>query len=177
MRAACLSLAGAFAVGCVSVGPSPQRTGELRDVVQTEDGLVLRTTPDYAIKGGLAKPLDESFADMLIAYEKLGIQTTTNDSGAHTVGNMQVTALHRLNGEDLSRYFECGRDGLGTPRADRYRITFTVISTLSKDGPNATKVETLVTARGTDPGGNGSDVYCSTTGRLENELVKIAKLQ
>ena len=138
---------------------------------------MLRTTPDYAIKGGLAKPVDLSFADMLIAYEKIGIQTTTNDSGAHTVGNMQATALHRLNGEDLSRYFECGRDAFGTPRADRYRITFAVVSTLSMDGPNATKVETFVTARGSDPGGNGSDVYCSTTGHLESELIRIATLQ
>lgn len=138
---------------------------------------MFRTTPDYAIIGALPQPVDEAFAAMLIAYEKLGIETTTNDSGSHNVGNTAVTVVHRLNGEDLSRYFECGRDAFGTPRADRYRITFAVVSTLSASGPTATKVATLVTARGTDPGGNGSDVYCSTTGHLEAELIKTAKQQ
>jgi|HubBroStandDraft_6_1064221.scaffolds.fasta_scaffold24264_3 hypothetical protein len=175
MRAAFV-IAGAFALGCATTGPSPQRQGELRDVVQTEDGLMLRTTPDYAISGALPKPVDEAYAAMLMAYQKFGIEATTNDTGSHSVGNMSVLAIHRFNGEDLSRYFECGRDALGTPRADRYRITFAVVSTLASDGPTTTKVETFVTAKGTDPGG-GSDVYCSTTGHLENELVKTAKQQ
>jgi hypothetical protein len=177
MRAPFVIIAGAFALGCATTGPSPQRQGELRDVVRTEDGLMLRTTPDYAISGALPKPVDESFAAMLLAYQKLGIEATTNDPGGRSIGNMAVLAVHRFNGEDLSRYFECGRDALGTPRADHYRITFAVVSTLMPDGPTATKVETLVTARGTDPGGNGSDVYCSTTGHLENEIVKTAKQQ
>jgi hypothetical protein len=177
MRAAFVSIAGALALGCASVGPSPQRQGELRDVMRTEDGVMLRTTPDYAISGALPKPVDEAFAAMLLAYQKLGIEATTNDSGSHSVGNMAVLAVHRFNGEDLSRYFECGRDALGTPRADHYRITFAVVSTLTKDGPTVTKVETLVTARGVDPGGNGSDLYCSTTGHLENEIVQLASKQ
>ncbi len=176
MRAPFVIIAGALALACATVGPSPQRQGELRDVVRTDNGQMYRTTPDYAIDGALPKPVDEAFAAMLLAYQKLGIEATTNDPSGHNVGNMQVQAVHRFNGEDLSRYFECGRDALQTPRADRYRITFAVVSTLTADGPTATKISTLVTARGTDPGG-GTDVYCSTTGHLENEIVKTAKQQ
>ncbi|HXB23109.1 MAG TPA: hypothetical protein VNV25_00120 [Gemmatimonadaceae bacterium] len=175
MRAPFVIIAGALALACTTVGPSPQRQGELRDVVQTDNGQMYRTTPDYAITGALPKPIDEAYAAMLLAYQKLGIETTTNDPNGRSVGNMAVLVVHRFNGEDLSRYFECGRDALGTPRADHYRITFAVISTLVADGPTATKVETLVTARGTDPGGGGSDLYCSTTGHLENEIVKTAR--
>jgi hypothetical protein len=164
-------------VGCVSANPSPRSQGELRDVIQTENGQIYRTTPDYAIKGGLAKPMDESFAAMLLAYQKLGITATTNDEINHSIGNTAVLVIHRLNGEDLNRYFECGRDAMNTPRADRYRITFSVMTTLFADGPGVTKVETLVTARGTDPGGDGANVYCSTTGHLENEILKTAKEQ
>jgi hypothetical protein len=176
MRVAFVIIAGALALACATVGPSPQRQGELRDVVRTDNGQMYRTTPDYAITGALPKPVDEAFAAMLLAYQKLGIEATTNDTGTHSVGNMAVLAVHQFNGEDLSRYFECGRDALGTPRADHYRITFAVVSTLTKDGPTATKVETFVTARGSDPGGS-SDVYCSTTGHLENEIVQMASKQ
>ena len=177
MRAAFVGLAGAFALGCITASNSPQRQGELRDVVQTEDGQMLRTTPDYSIRDAIPKPVDEAFAAMLLAYQKLGIQTTTNDVDGHSVGNMSVTALRQFHGQDLSRYFECGRDAFNTPRADRYRITFSVVSTLAADGPGVTKVETLVTARGNDPSGNGNDVYCSTTGHLEALLIETAKQQ
>ena len=175
MKATFLILAGAFAVGCASAGPTPQSQGQLRDVVQTENGLILRTTPDYSSRDDLAKPSDEAYAAMLLAYQKLGITVTTNDPVHRTVGNAEVLVVHRLNGEDLSRYFECGRDAMQTPRADHDRITFSVMSTLSADGSNGTRVETLVTARGTDPSATGTEVYCSTTGHLENELIKAAK--
>lgn len=175
MRAAFLSVAGAIALGgCVSTNPSPQRPGELRDVAQDQSGNVLRTTPDYAIKDVLAQPIDEAFAAMLLAYQKLGIQTATNDEANHRLGNTAVTVVHQFHGEDVSRFFECGRDAFGTPRADRYTITFAVITTLAPDGRGSTNVETLVTARGRDPGG-ASDLYCSTTGHLEAELIKAAR--
>lgn len=177
MRAAFVGLAGALALGCVTASSSPQRQGELRDVYQTEDGLMLRTTPDYAIKGDVSRPIDEAYAALLLAYQKLGIETTTNDPVGHNLGNTSVDVLHRFNNEYLSRYFECGRDPLGGPRADHYRIRFAVISSLRPDGPSNTKVETLVTARGSDPGGDGADVYCSTTGQLEALLIKTAKQQ
>lgn len=177
MRAAFVGLAGALALGCATGSSTPQRQGELRDVVQTEDGLMLRTTPDYAIKGAMPLAIDETFAAMWLAYQKLGIEATTNDPVGHNLGNTSMTVLHRFNNEDLSRFFECGRDGFGTPRADRYRVTFAVVTSLRADGPGATRVETLVTARGSDPGGDGQDVYCSTTGHLEALLLKTAKQQ
>jgi hypothetical protein len=177
MRAAFVGFAGALVVGCATTGSSPQSNGELRDVVQTEGGQMLRTTPDYAIKGRVARPADEAFAGMLLAYQKLGIEATTNDPAGHTIGNASVTVLRRWNGEDLSRFFECGRDAFQTPRADRYRITFSVATTLAAEGTTDTKVQTLVTARGTDPGGNGGDAYCSSTGHLEGLLVKMANQQ
>ena len=175
MRAALVGLAGAFALGCATAGSSPQQAGALRDVAQNENGEILRTTPDYAIKGAVSRPIDEAYAGMLLAYQKLGIEATTNDPVKHTLGNTSVGAQHRFYGEDLSRFFECGRDAFNTPRADRYRLTFAVVTTLVAEGPTDTRVETFVTARGSDPGGNGSDVYCSTTGHLEGLLIKLAK--
>lgn len=177
MRAAFVGLAGALALGCATASSSPQRQGELRDVVQTEDGLMLRTTPDYAIKDAIAQPIDEAYAAMLLAYQKLGIEATTNDPVGHNIGNTSVRVLHRFNNEDLSRFFECGRDPLGGPRADRYRVTFSVVTSLTSTGKDDTKIETLVTAKGVDPGGDGQDVYCSTTGHLEALLLKTAKSQ
>jgi hypothetical protein len=174
MRAAGFVLAVSLTCGCVSANPSP---GALpyRDVATTEDGSVIRTTSDYAIKGSLNLPLDEAYAAMLLAYSHLGIEATASDSGSHVVGNTSVTVERQFLKENLSRYFECGRDaGLGTPRADHYRITFSVFSTLRASGTSATNVETLVTARGVDPGGNASDVYCATTGRLEAQLLRAA---
>jgi hypothetical protein len=144
-------------------------------VALTENGAFIRTNADRAIEGDIALPVDEAFAAMLLAYQKLGITATTNDPDTHRVGNMTVSVVHRFNGQDLSKYFECGRDAFGTPRADRYRITFSVVSRLAAEGTADTQVETLITARGTDPGGQGSDLYCSSSGRLELELVAAAR--
>ena len=175
MRSALVGLAGAVALGCASAGnPSPQQQAGLRDVAQTENGVILRTTPDYAIRGELPLPIDEAFAAMMLAYQKVGIELKTTDTGTHSLGNRTVSVVHQLHGQDLSRYFECGRDPMNGPRADHFRITFAAISTLTADGPSDTMVETLVTARGTDPAG-ATDVYCSSTGHLEAELIKIAK--
>lgn len=176
MRVAFLSLAGALALGCATGSSTPQRQGELRDYAQSENGKIYRTTSDYAITGSVSQPVDEAYASMLLAYQKLGIVAAINDPVNHRVGNTAVNVLHRWNGEDLSRFFECGRDALQTPRADDDRITFSVVTTLGANGAD-TKVETLVTARGTDPGANGSTVYCSTTGHLEALLLKLAKQQ
>jgi|SRR5579872_3462463 len=176
MRAVFVGLAGAVALGCATAGSGSQSTGELRDVAHNENGQMLRTTPDYAIGGSVSRPVDEVYASMLLAYQKLGIEAAINDPVNHRVGNTAVNVLHHWNGEDLSRFFECGRDALQTPRADDDRITFSVVTTLGASGAE-TKVETLVTARGTDPGANGSTVYCSTTGHLEALLLKLAKQQ
>ncbi|HZS58444.1 MAG TPA: hypothetical protein VFA43_04190 [Gemmatimonadaceae bacterium] len=177
MRAVFVGLAAAAALGCATAGSSSQSTGELRDVAHNENGQMLRTTPDYAITGSVSRPVDEAYAGMLLAYQKLGIEAAINDPVNHHVGNTAVNVLHRWNGEDLSRFFECGRDAFQTPRADQDRITFSVVTTLGAAGTADTKVETLVTARGTDPGANGSTVYCSTTGHLEALLLKLANQQ
>jgi hypothetical protein len=175
VRPTFVAVVGALACGCVSGNQGPPQTAASREVTTTEDGSILRTTPDYAIRGVINLPLDEAYAAMMVAYARLGIEATTNDSGGHVVGTTSMTVVHRFRDLDLSRYFECGRDAVGAPRADRYRVTFSAISTLSADGPSNSKVETLVTAKGSDPGGNGSDVYCSTTGRLEADLIKATK--
>jgi hypothetical protein len=175
VRPTFVAVLGVLACGCLSASPGPPQPAAAREVMTTEDGSILRTNPDYAIKGTINLPLDEAYAAMLVAYSKLGIEATTNDSGAHVVGNASMTVVHQFQREDLSRFFECGRDALGGPRADHYRVTFSAISTLTAVGPQATEVETLVTAKGSDPGGNGSDVYCSTTGHLEAALVRAAR--
>lgn len=174
MRAAFLCVAGAVTLGCATAGTIPQQ-GQSRDVVQTENGDMLRTTPDYAQTDYVVEPVDEAYANLLLAYQKLGIEATTNDPVGHHVGNTSVALLHQFNHQSLSSFFECGRDGFGTPRADRYRIVVSVVSSLAADGANGTKVETMVTARGIDSGGTGTDVYCSTTGHLEALLIKMAR--
>jgi hypothetical protein len=175
VRAAFVGFAGALVLGCATANSTPQSPGELRDVAQSESGKIYRTTPDYAIKGSVSRSVDEAYAGMLLAYQKLGIEATTNDAANHRVGNPAVNVLHRWNREDVSRFFECGRDAFQTPRADRYRITFSVVTTLVADGTDNTRVETFVTVRGSDPSGSGSDLYCSTTGHLEALLINLAK--
>lgn len=174
MRPTFVVLASSLLWGCVATNPAPG-TLPYRDVATTEDGSIIRTSSDVAIRASLNLPMDEAYAAMLLAYSHLGIEATTNDSGSHVVGNMSFTLQGAFHHENLSRYFECGRDAaLGTPRADHYRITFSVVSTLRPAGTSATNVETLVTAKGSDPSGNGADVYCSTTGHLEAELLQAA---
>jgi hypothetical protein len=165
-----VAIVSVVALGCASSTPQPN-TGALRDVSQTENGQIIRTTPDYAIQSGIPLPVDEAYAAMMVGYSRLGIPTTTSDEGHHVLGNGAYSVTHRFRGENLSRFFECGRDGLGVPRADRYELTVSVMSSLAPDGPQNTKVQTLVTAKGSDPTGDGQDVYCSTTGHLEAELI------
>jgi hypothetical protein len=178
MRASMVGVLGALAIGCATTGcattNSVSQPGGPRDVALTENGTYIRTNRDYSVEGVIARPIDEAFAQMMLAYSKLGIPTTTMDTGGHLLGNTAFSMQHRFNGEDVSRYFECGKDATGFPRADRYQITLSVVTTLRAQGPSETEVETLVTARGRDNGGTGADLYCSTTGHLETQLHKAA---
>ena len=136
------------------------------------------TSSDLGMLTTVPVPLDSAYNALAKAYATLGLPVTTNDPAEHTVGNRHVVVLHKMMGRKLSAYFSCGIDAvMGWQRADSYKVSFSMVSTLSKNDAGSTRVVTLVTGTASDIATTASDVYCSSTGVLETALLNAAGYQ
>ena len=136
------------------------------------------TTSDLGMLTTVPVPLDSAYSALTKAYATLGLPVTTNDPAEHTVGNRHVVVLHKMMGRNLSAFFSCGIDAvMGRQRADTYKVSFSMVSTLTKNDAGSTRVITLVTGMASDIATSASDVYCSSTGVLETALLNAAGYQ
>jgi hypothetical protein len=136
------------------------------------------TTSDLGMQTYVSVPLDTAYTALKKAYLSLGLEITTQDAGAHVVGNDRVSVRHKMLGRNLSAFFNCGLDAAtGWPRADHYQVVFSVVSTLSNANAGRTRVVTLVTGQASDLATSASAVYCSSTGLMETTLLKTAGYQ
>jgi hypothetical protein len=180
--AACVGVVGLLA--CATSGQAPE--GGLRDVTEsmTTDNntrgkqYIIFTNADVGAQSVVRAPLDSAYAAISGAYKVLGLDVKTADPMAHTVGNKKIVAMRTLLGKRLSAYLDCGLDpALGVPRADEYRVTISMVSSLAAKDPTNTIVTTLVTAEANDLATSASSVYCSSTGTLERMLLRSAGYQ
>jgi hypothetical protein len=135
------------------------------------------TDADVGMAVVVPTSLDAAYDALTKAYLSLGLKVS-RDPGAHAVGNDHVVVMRNMLGRKLSAFFNCGMDAvMGSPRADAYQVTFSVMSTLSPVDSARTRVVTLVTGQATDLATSASPVYCSSTGLMESTLLKTAGLQ
>ncbi len=168
----------AFAVligGCASAPGTPAPRDAERVLIEDDAGRVTRTTADSPNDLTMERPLDDAYAAVVTAYIKLGIDVGTRDAERHIVGNVHVVAIHSLHGTALSRYLRCGVDIASGPLADKDRLTISVVSTLTALGNGTTRVSTMVEGTAQPTSGDSNDpTHCSSTGMLEQTLVKAA---
>jgi hypothetical protein len=100
-------------------------------------------------------------------YKSLGIDLTTEDVPSHTMGNREFWKMHQLGSVRLSRLVDCGNGQTG-PKADSYRVYFSVLSFVTGQPDGKTKVETQVVPGAQDVSGGSADrIPCGSTGELE----------
>jgi len=131
------------------------------------------TAPDRAVVTTVATPVDRAFTNFLSGYLEIGIPILMSDPKAHVAGNKNVVVTSTLKGQRLSKYFNCGNGATGFPRADSYRITFSILTSLFPKDSATTEARTFVSGQGVDPG-TGATAYCSSTGALERALLRAA---
>jgi hypothetical protein len=135
------------------------------------------TSADLGMLTVVPSPLDSAYTALTKAYLSLGLPVT-RDPSAHVVGDDHVVVMRTMLGRRLSAFLNCGADAImGSPRADTYQVTFSVMSTLSSADSGRTRVVTLVTGQASDLATSASSVYCSSTGLMERTLLKAAGFQ
>ncbi len=112
---------------------------------------------------------DAVFRALPSLYDSLGVQVNTIDPAKHTVGNSGYKIRNRIGKLPISMFLDCGSSQIG-PNADSYDVYLSVVTTVSGDGPAASKVGTLVDAQARPATYNQAYTPCSSKGLLEQKL-------
>lgn len=129
------------------------------------------THQDAATTTDLAVPADRAFAVLPLVYEQLGLAVNTAVSDTRTVG-VSAARLRRVGKEAMSRFLACGTDVVGTPLADSYAVTLTVLSRVTPGGAAASTLSTQVIGSAQPMSVSGTTVSCQSTGALEDRIAK-----
>jgi hypothetical protein len=178
--AACASSGATTNDGLRQVGQTETATSAFNAGTNQAGGTshVLYTTSDLGVETVVRGAVDTAYRAITRGYLSLGVDTKTMDDAAHVVGNKHLVAMHSMLGRPLSTFFNCGIDPTtGVMRADRYRLTISVVSTLGPGPQGATLVTTKAWAQAEDLATSASSVYCSSTGLIERSLVQASGLQ
>ena len=162
--------AGSGATAAPPAGPPPRvdAVGNGYDVRLSDDA-------EAAVTRLEAAP-EAAWTALMAAYGKLEIPLATVDAAGRTVGNPGFSVRRRLGGQPLSHYLDCGTNLTGII-ANSYIVKLSVGSKLTPEAQGGTTLETRVTASATSPQGTGSGpVRCSSTGRLESDIAKLARI-
>jgi hypothetical protein len=176
--AACASTGATTNDGLRQVGQTETVTSSYSTGQAGGTSHTLYTTSDLGVETVVHGALDTAYRAMTRGYLSLGVDTKTRDDAAHVVGNKHLVAMHSMLGHPLSAFFNCGIDPTtGVMRADKYRLTISVVSTLGPAPQGATLVTTKAWAQAEDLATSASSVYCSSTGLIERSLVQASGLQ
>ncbi len=172
--AACASGGGASS----SIGPS----GVTQSTVRVDGGTATSryesqlTRDDRAATTNLAVGADRAFAVLPNVYEQVGLKVNTAVSDTRTVG-VNGAHVRRVGKDPLSRFLSCGSDATGTPLADSYSVTLTVLSSVTPSGTAGSVLATQVLGVAQPIATSGTSVTCSSTGVLEDRIAKTAALR
>lgn len=109
------------------------------------------------------------------AYVELGIPLGGVNPRARLLGNIGFRATGELGEMRISELLHCGRTMTGDI-ADQYQIHLRVLTQV-RDADGTSVVSSMVDATARPQGVSGNAVRCSSTGRLESEIVKRVRSQ
>lgn len=120
----------------------------------------------------LLVPADAAWAAFPTVFGELGIDPNVVDSQQMLFGNAGTIYRHKIAGQRLSHYLDCG-NMLGVSTADSYDVWVRIIAQVLpvNGGLSRVRVELQADAKATDrPGGS---VRCSSNGFLESRIAKM----
>jgi hypothetical protein len=113
-------------------------------------------------------PPAKVFTALNSVYGDLGIDVKLSDPTSGQIGNRNFVKTHRLAGEPISSYVDCGLTVTGLA-ADNYRVTMSLVSQVTaRDG--GSNVETWLTAGARDLATSTGDISCVSKGTLETKV-------
>jgi len=157
---------------CAPAAPSPSPSPERVLVVNSDGSAIRQSTADENSRSTYTAPPAQVWPALVLAYNTLGIQPTSNDRASGQYGNAGFIVPRRIAGRPIGDFFSCG-NGMTGPRIDTGRVYGNVMSVLSDNGAGGSIVVTHVSASLRPNGGSASDpIICSSTGALEMLLQK-----
>lgn len=106
-------------------------------------------------------------------YRQVGLPAAPGDGGRARIfmtPHMEVRGRPLYPGERTSDYIDCGRTTDAAERADRFVVTFAVMTRLTATPEGHTLVETLVDGHAHNAAGSAYSVPCVGRGKLEKQI-------
>jgi hypothetical protein len=142
-------------------------------VVTSFGGLVIERYVDgRAVSHRVAVPADMLWPALILAYEDLGLEVGTLESGTRTIGNLRLAARRTLADEPLARFFDCGATGVGAPMANTHRLEIRVLTRVVGEGEDRSRLETDLSALAYPVGTSTRPSECHTRGQLEDRILR-----
>lgn len=105
-------------------------------------------------------------------YRQLGLEGQVLDANVRFFGTRRQTVSGRLAGVRLAEYLDCGQGNGGLPVANTYRVSLSVGTRVEEMGGRAQLRSGLI-AEATPQTVSGSEVRCTSTGRLEARIAEL----
>lgn len=167
---ACCALA---ACGPAASAPSSGPARTPTQVVATNDALHVTTSAEVrVISHDVDAPVDRVWAVLPAVYEELGLETSADAARRTAMGGASFT--RRFQGENTTRFFDCGHGQFGSQIAAHYTIRMTVSTTVNPAASGSgSRLDSMIEAfaRSND-GANAVAAQCRTQGRLEQLITE-----
>lgn len=123
-----------------------------------------------SMSGVVAGPADSVYHVLKAYFADLKLEMKEDDPVARQFGVKRLRLVRRIGKRPISLYLSCG-EGLSGPNADLWHV-FLNLGAQVTPAPKGAKLQMLVNAEAVDvPGGRSERVPCTTTGRLEFEIL------
>lgn len=170
-----LVLFSILAAGCAPASTSATATPPAAPdrVIAVDDriGQSIRSPLDgSATRISLAATADKVFDAVTSTYAMLRVPITYADKGLGEQGNKKFVVSRSFNGQPVSTYLNCGDDPFGGPNADANPVQVSIVSRARASGGTSTVLETIVSGVTSKSGGNSGQIYCASTGTLEQRI-------
>lgn len=177
MRAMVFLLALPLAA-CQATAPTPLSSGPSAPAVIQQNGSTtdIRLSSDNGpVSDMVPGAVSHVWPALVAAYQSFGFPVQQIDGMSHVIGAANVRLPHRLAGERLSTYFDCGMDMTGAI-ADSHVIEMTIQVAAAQQSADSTVVAAKVSAAAYATQGTSTDpVRCSTRGELERRIVEAVR--
>ena len=123
-----------------------------------------------SMSGVVSGPADSVYQVLKAFVAGLKLTMKEEDPIAHQIGVKRLRLVRRIGKQPISRYLSCG-EGLTGPNADLWHV-FLNLGAQVTPATKGAKLQLLVHAEAVDvPGGRNERAPCTTTGRLEFEVL------
>ncbi|NLG63074.1 MAG: hypothetical protein GX539_12605 [Candidatus Cloacimonetes bacterium] len=172
MKRAVFAVAAMMLAGCAGGQSGTMATPRTETVAVSREGAraadILVTSEAYQKAFDVPGEREVVFSRLPEAFEAVGLPAPMLDRNTWTAAVRDYTVQRRMNGERLSRLFECGSGPTGR-YADTRRIEMDVTVRL-QPADTGTRVSTDILAYSYDPTGRTENTDCTSLGVLERMI-------